>query len=105
MPPFIPAKRAAKETLLGLVPLGTGALRLAPSFLLKYFRPSGVNHQFYFVFFTHLLHNSSVPRLQSSSHKDLPIGDSAVSFTSRAVLLSLRNFTATDSSDAEASPI
>jgi hypothetical protein len=41
--PFIPANLAAKETLRGFVPLDTGAFKLAPSFLLKYFLPAAVN--------------------------------------------------------------
>ncbi len=36
--PFIPPNLAAKETRLGLVPDFTGALRLDPSFLLKYIK-------------------------------------------------------------------
>ena len=36
--PFMPAKRAANETRLGLVPFLTGGFKLAPSFLLKYFQ-------------------------------------------------------------------
>jgi hypothetical protein len=38
--PFIPPKRAAKDTRLGLTPDLTGAFKLDPSFLLKYLRPA-----------------------------------------------------------------
>ena len=40
---FIPANRAAKETLLGFLPLATGGFKLAPSVLLKCALPAAVN--------------------------------------------------------------